>query len=144
MNKKMVSFQQDARGVTIHCADGTSYGGDVLVGADGTYSSVRENLYRDLKAKGKLPKSDAKPLPFRCICLVGQTEVLDPKEFPQLTLPQTEFNSVLGNQKDYNVRRQFRGPPSFARMRYNVLFTIFCILCLARHHYHKAQHYLLG
>ncbi|KAG0325826.1 hypothetical protein BG000_001654 [Podila horticola] len=102
MNKKMVSFQQDARGVTIHCADGTSYGGDVLVGADGTYSSVRENLYRDLKAKGKLPNSDAKPLPFRCICLVGQTEVLDPKEFPQLTLPQTEFNSVLGNQKDYN------------------------------------------
>ncbi|KAF9300752.1 hypothetical protein BGZ74_007535 [Mortierella antarctica] len=101
MNKKMVSFHQDARGVTIHCADGTSYGGDILVGADGTYSSVRENLYRDLKAKGKLPKSDATPLPFRSICLVGQTEVLDPEEFPQLKLPQAEFNSVLGNQKNY-------------------------------------------
>ncbi|KAG0097694.1 hypothetical protein BGZ93_002175 [Podila epicladia] len=101
LNKKMVSFYQDARGVTIHCADGTSYGGDVLVGADGTFSSVRESLYRDLKAKGKLPKSDAKPLPFRSICLVGQTRVLDPEEFPQLKLPQAEFNSVLGNQKNY-------------------------------------------
>ncbi|KAG0023641.1 hypothetical protein BGZ81_008050 [Podila clonocystis] len=101
MDKKMVSFHQDARGVTIHCEDGTSYGGDVLVGADGTYSSVREKLYRDLKSKGKLPKSDTKPLPFCCICLVGQTKALDPEEFPQLKLPQTEFNSVLGNQKNY-------------------------------------------
>ncbi|KFH66062.1 hypothetical protein MVEG_08163 [Podila verticillata NRRL 6337] len=101
MGKKMVSFQQDTKGVTVQCADGTSYSGDILVGADGTYSSVRESLYKDLQAEGKLSKYDAKPLPFQCVCLLGQTETLDPEEFPQLKLPQTEFNSVLGNQKDY-------------------------------------------
>lgn len=103
MGKKMVSFRQDAKGVTVQCADGTSYSGDILVGADGTYSSVRESLYKDLQAEGKLSKYDAKPLPFQCICLLGQTEALDPEEFPQLKLPQTEFNSVLGIQKDYTV-----------------------------------------
>ncbi|KAF9414848.1 hypothetical protein BGZ94_000268 [Podila epigama] len=100
MGAKMLSFHQDDKGVTIKCANGKSFKGDILVGADGAQSSVRENLYKMLKAQGKLPPSDDKPMPFGCVCLVGQTRPLDPEEFPHLKSPSTEFTAVFGVEKD--------------------------------------------
>ncbi|KAF9204205.1 hypothetical protein BGZ59_001204 [Podila verticillata] len=97
MNKKVYCFDQDDYGVTIHCADNTSYHGDILVGADGAHSIIRRHLYKALKVSGKLPPSDDVPLPFRCGCLVGQTEVLDPEEFPDLKLPLSQFLCVHGD-----------------------------------------------
>ncbi|KAF9320554.1 hypothetical protein BG003_005737 [Podila horticola] len=104
MGKKLVSFYEDDKGVTIHCADNTRYTGDILVGADGTYSTVRDHLYRTLKAKAQLPASDDTPLPFSCTCLVGQTVPLDPKEFPGANMEQehSEFNFVIGKEEQYS------------------------------------------
>ncbi|KAF9302948.1 hypothetical protein BGZ74_004604 [Mortierella antarctica] len=65
MNKKLYSFDQDDYGVTIHCADNTSFHGDMPIGADGAHSIVRRHLYKTLKAAVSLPQSDDKPLPFR-------------------------------------------------------------------------------
>lgn len=95
MGKKVESYQEDSEGVTITCSDNTTYRGDILVGADGAYSNVREQLYSTLKAKGSLPPSDEEPLPFNCVCLVGQTEVLDPEEFPGLKLHRSHFVSMI-------------------------------------------------
>ncbi|KAG0029723.1 hypothetical protein BGZ82_007784 [Podila clonocystis] len=95
MGKKVVSYQEDSEGVAVTCADNTTYRGDILVGADGAYSNVREQLYSTLKAKGSLPPSDEVPLPFNCVCLVGQTEVLDPEEFPGLKLQRSHFVSMV-------------------------------------------------
>ncbi|KAF9376536.1 hypothetical protein CPB97_010742, partial [Podila verticillata] len=102
MNKKVLSFLQGENGVMIRCSDDSTYDGDILVGADGAYSAVRQQMYADFKKESRLPSSDDVALPFSCVCLVGQTEVLDPEEFPDLKLPLSQFMSVLGSDKTYS------------------------------------------
>ncbi|KAF9310257.1 hypothetical protein BG003_008763 [Podila horticola] len=58
MNSKVVSVNQDHDSVTVQCADGTSYRGDILIGADGAYSTVRQSLYETLEKDGMLPETD--------------------------------------------------------------------------------------
>ncbi|KAG0069260.1 hypothetical protein BGZ92_004709, partial [Podila epicladia] len=99
LGKKILWFTQDEDGVTIRTSDKNFYHGDILVGADGAYSAVRQSLYKSLKAKGSLPAVDDVPLPFDCVCLVGQTEPMDPEEFPGLKLPDTQFSFVVGSQE---------------------------------------------
>ncbi|KAG0334034.1 hypothetical protein BG000_008694 [Podila horticola] len=102
MGKKVLSFLQSENGVLIRCSDNSSYEGDILVGADGAYSAVRQHMYAELKKEGNLPKSDDLPLPFSCVCLVGQTQVLDPEEFPQLKLEHSQFSTVNGSTTMYS------------------------------------------
>ncbi|KAF8979484.1 hypothetical protein BGZ52_004854 [Haplosporangium bisporale] len=104
MNKKVLNFMQNDDGVMIRCHDNQTHHGDILVGADGAYSAVRQHLYKELKSKNLLPASDDVPLPFSCVCLVGQTEVLDPEEFPELNLPYSKFNTILGRNQFSWVR----------------------------------------
>lgn len=103
MNKKVLSFLQGENGAMIRCSDDSTYDGDILVGADGAYSAVRQHMYAALKKESRLPSSDDVALPFSSVCLVGQTEVLDPEEFPDLKLPLSQFMSVLGSDKTYSV-----------------------------------------
>lgn len=104
LDKKVVNFDDDAEGVLLRCADGTSYQGDILIGADGAYSAVRNHLYKMLKTRGLLPDVDDSPLPFHTVSLVGQTEALDPDEFPDLMMELCQFNSVLGSDNMCTVR----------------------------------------
>ncbi|KAG0325452.1 hypothetical protein BG004_003214 [Podila humilis] len=100
MSKKITSMVQGRNGVLIRAADGTTYEGDILVGADGAHSAVRQCLYQLLEKdkKGLLPSSDTiVPLPFRCVCLVGQTNVLDPEEFLDLKNSDAKFYAVHGD-----------------------------------------------
>ncbi|KAF9212614.1 hypothetical protein BGZ59_006516 [Podila verticillata] len=98
LGKKVISFLQNKDGVMVRCSDNSTHHGDILVGADGAYSAVRQHLYKLLKEKKKLPTSDATPMPYSCVCLVGQTEVLDVEEFPDLKSEICQFYSVLGVQ----------------------------------------------
>ncbi|KAF9299363.1 hypothetical protein BGZ88_009881 [Linnemannia elongata] len=79
-----VTEGKDDDKVHIQAADGTTYQGDILVGADGAYSAIRKRIYEKLKTEGTLPKADQEDLPFSCTCLVGQTDVLDVEKFPEL------------------------------------------------------------
>ncbi|KAG0325771.1 hypothetical protein BG000_001685, partial [Podila horticola] len=96
LGKRVLSFIQNRDSVMVQCSDNSSYHGDILVGADGAYSAVRQNLYKDFKADKRLPASDDVSLPFSCVCLVGQTVPLDPEEFPQVKGELAQCNSVLG------------------------------------------------
>ncbi|KAF9212419.1 hypothetical protein BGZ59_006782 [Podila verticillata] len=98
MGKKMLSFDQNDQGVTIRCSDESTYHGDILVGADGAHSVVREHLFKLLKGNNQLPRSDDDGLPSDCVCLVGQTEVLDPKDFPEMKLSRSKFDCVLDDE----------------------------------------------
>jgi 2-polyprenyl-6-methoxyphenol hydroxylase-like FAD-dependent oxidoreductase len=53
-----VSFDQDQDGVSVTFGDNTATRGDILVGADGAHSAVRNHLYKTLDKEGLLPKVD--------------------------------------------------------------------------------------
>lgn len=95
--KKVVFFDQDDEGLLIRCSDGTRYRGEILVGADSAYFSIRENLFEFLNCRGKLPASDKAPLAFGSFSLVGRTRVLNPDEFPMLKSELSEISSILGD-----------------------------------------------
>ncbi|KAG0338065.1 hypothetical protein BG000_004611 [Podila horticola] len=103
MSKKVISVDQSTSGVTIVCADGTTAHGDILVGADGAYSGVRQSLYEKLVKEGVLPSSDSEPLPFSCTALVGNTVPLDPELFPELKQEDSCNKGVLGDNRPYSL-----------------------------------------
>ncbi|KAI9235459.1 MAG: hypothetical protein BYD32DRAFT_463423 [Podila humilis] len=75
MGKKVLSFEQNDLGVMIRCNDNTSYHGDILVGADGAYSAVRQHLFKVLKTEKLLPAADEGALPFDWICLTPKDRI---------------------------------------------------------------------
>jgi len=55
VNKQVERVGHSTHGVTVHCKDGSTYEADVLVGADGVRSKVREEMWR--LAEQKSPNS---------------------------------------------------------------------------------------
>lgn len=102
-SKRVLSAVEEEGKVRIQTSDNSTYEGDILVGADGAYSAVRQRLYDTLKKKGTLPKSDQEDLPFSCTCLVGQTDPLDVGEYPELKNMEEPFFTYLGKDKPYTV-----------------------------------------
>ncbi|KAF8928771.1 hypothetical protein BGZ47_001445 [Haplosporangium gracile] len=111
LGKKVVTTEQGPSGVLVRCADGSEFRGDILVGADGAYSSVRQNLYAQLKEENKLPESDGLPLPFTSICLVGQTCPLDVSQFPDLAKSKKE-----GSRENDTFKNSEWGPEAAQAM----------------------------
>ncbi|KAG0331481.1 hypothetical protein BG004_001640 [Podila humilis] len=95
--KRVLSFTQDDNGVNVRCADNSLYHADLIVGADGAYSAVRQNMYNDPEVAPTTPVSHKGTLPFKCVCLVGQTIPLDPEDFPQLDEKYSQLSSVLSD-----------------------------------------------
>ncbi|KAF9319786.1 hypothetical protein BG003_008080 [Podila horticola] len=106
MGKKILSLLQNREGVMIRCSDNTTYHADILVGADGANSGVRQSLYKSLLDKNELPKSDNVPLPFNSTCLVGQTRPLDPAVLTHLQDAHTWFETTIGENKPYAASRE--------------------------------------
>jgi 2-polyprenyl-6-methoxyphenol hydroxylase-like FAD-dependent oxidoreductase len=105
-NKRILTIKEEDDMVTIQAADNSVFEGDILVGADGAYSAVRQRLYERLKREGKLPKSDQEELPFSCTCLVGQTEPMDYEStFPEFMVPTPPFYNTLGEKEPFTVSR---------------------------------------
>ncbi|GJJ74503.1 hypothetical protein EMPS_06861 [Entomortierella parvispora] len=84
LGKKILRVEEDDDKVFIHCSDNSSYEGDVLVGADGAYSAVRQSIFKDMKKAGSLPKADFEDLVAGYTAAVGITEVMDPEKYTQL------------------------------------------------------------
>ncbi|OAQ24620.1 FAD/NAD(P)-binding domain-containing protein [Linnemannia elongata AG-77] len=100
-SKRILTISEEDDKVKIQAADNTVYEGDILVGADGAYSAVRQQLYNRLKKAGTLPKSDHEDLPFSCTCLVGQTDPLDLEEYPELKNPKEPFVTTFATGKPF-------------------------------------------
>ncbi|KAG0320200.1 hypothetical protein BGZ97_000490 [Linnemannia gamsii] len=101
-SKKVMSMEQNKEGVMIRCADGSTYHGDVLVGADGAYSGVRQALYRRMDKAKILPTSDSDQLNKGYICMVGTTKSLDPAKYPGLDSDAANINQVISKDSLYS------------------------------------------
>lgn len=100
--KRVLTVKEEDNRVKVTTADGSSFEGDILVGADGAYSAVRQRLYETLRKEEKLPKPDQEELPFSCTCLVGQTKPLDPEKYSLVKEPLCQFLTTLGKDKPYS------------------------------------------
>ncbi|KAG0019781.1 hypothetical protein BGZ80_005282 [Entomortierella chlamydospora] len=96
--KRVVTVTQDDIGVSCHCSDSTIYHGDILIGADGAYSAVRQSLYRGLRSHGNLPRQDFSPIKLDQVVVVGITEPMNQNEYPMLKEDVCQFRIVLGGQ----------------------------------------------
>ena len=99
MRKKIVAIEQDHLGVMIRCSDNTTYHGDILVGADGAYSGVRQALYKTLEQKNQLPKADGAALEAGYLAMVGVSTPRDPSKYPELKDETSHFRQIVGEQR---------------------------------------------
>ncbi|KAF9194766.1 hypothetical protein BGZ50_005806 [Haplosporangium sp. Z 11] len=99
--KKIISVQENDNGVSIECTDGSSYRGQIVVGADGAHSGVRECIYKALDEKGGLAKGDKEVPKYNGVCLWGETKTLNPEKFPKLRNPTSNVCAVFGDRLPY-------------------------------------------
>ncbi|KAG0378406.1 hypothetical protein BGX24_003940 [Mortierella sp. AD032] len=103
MKKRVLSYIPGDRYVTVRCASGDLITCDILVGADGVYSAVRQTLYHELEAKGLLPSKDSEEIILSTVSLVGQTIPLDPEKFPSIKDEHCHFMRIVGDNKPYSA-----------------------------------------
>jgi 2-polyprenyl-6-methoxyphenol hydroxylase-like FAD-dependent oxidoreductase len=96
MSKKVLRSEEKDGRVIIHCADSTTYEGDILVGADGAYSGVRQSIYKQMEEKGILPKADLESFTIGYVTMVGVSEPKNPTKYSQLSENISYFSTVLG------------------------------------------------
>ncbi|KAH7063241.1 FAD binding domain-containing protein [Macrophomina phaseolina] len=73
VNKRVVEVHMQSSGVTVTAKDGTTYEGDILVGADGVHSTVRREMWRiaDQVSPGYIPASEHTAIPCDYMCMFG-------------------------------------------------------------------------
>ncbi|KAF9142597.1 hypothetical protein BG015_000747 [Linnemannia schmuckeri] len=101
-SKKVLSMEQNKEGVMIRCSDRTTYHGDILVGADGAYSGVRQALYKRMDKAGTLPPSDLDELNKGYICMVGTTRPLDPAKYSGVEGKDASIYQIVGRNSNYS------------------------------------------
>ncbi|KAG0248799.1 hypothetical protein BG011_009910 [Mortierella polycephala] len=99
MGKKVLSILQNENGVMIRTADNKTHEADILIGADGAYSAVRQSLYNHLTKEGKLPRSDNEQLKVCHTSFLGTTGPLDPEKFPKLKDPASYCDVIIGTER---------------------------------------------
>jgi 2-polyprenyl-6-methoxyphenol hydroxylase-like FAD-dependent oxidoreductase len=53
-NRKVEKIEEDQHGVKVTTTDGSVYEGDIVIGADGVWSSVREHMWKEMEKDEKL------------------------------------------------------------------------------------------
>ncbi|KAG0298535.1 hypothetical protein BGZ96_010581 [Linnemannia gamsii] len=98
--------------VQVRCSDGSFYAADVLVGADGASSAVRQSLFRWIKEESgngtghghgqkPLPKQDLEEQQYRQVALVGVSNPLNLKRYPDLGETFSQFKVILSRHSPY-------------------------------------------
>jgi 2-polyprenyl-6-methoxyphenol hydroxylase-like FAD-dependent oxidoreductase len=72
-SKRISRVEQSAHGVTVYCDDGTTFDGDLIAGADGVYSTVRQEMWRaaDREEPGLIPEKEKKHMKAEYQVLYG-------------------------------------------------------------------------
>ncbi|KAF9355359.1 hypothetical protein BGX26_006675 [Mortierella sp. AD094] len=101
MRKKVLRTKEKDNKVTVYCSDNSIYECSILVGADGAYSAVRQNIYRELEGKGNLPLRDKDAFSIGYITMVGVSNPPNPEKYPELSdNNRTHFRVVVGEKSE--------------------------------------------
>ncbi|KAF9287646.1 hypothetical protein BGZ68_001505 [Mortierella alpina] len=105
LGKKILSYEENEFGVSVCCSDNTVYSGDILVGADGAYSRVRKNMFKKLRKRGLISKTQQTESPVPCsVCWLGVAKSQDPEKYECLKEPFVNYSTVVGgNGLGWNV-----------------------------------------
>ncbi|KAI7832733.1 hypothetical protein BC939DRAFT_434200 [Gamsiella multidivaricata] len=122
MSKKVMSFLQNKDGVMVRLQDGSTVHGDILVGADGAHSAVRQTLYQEMEKQGKLPQCDTRRMMKGYICMVGTTGPLDPAKYPGVDVPASDGTLLIGNSSSPYAWSMFSVPGN--KMCWNVVLQL--------------------
>ncbi|KAF9081442.1 hypothetical protein BGX27_004934, partial [Mortierella sp. AM989] len=105
LGKRILSISQDdERGVIIWTSDGMTHEGDILVGCDGTYSGVRQALFKLMSNKGLLPASDEEDMKVCHMSVHGTTHSIDPRIVPYAKDGFSRIDGVIGHNKPQSWR----------------------------------------
>ncbi|KAK3835609.1 MAG: hypothetical protein J3R72DRAFT_494078 [Linnemannia gamsii] len=102
LNTKILNVKQDENDVRIYCEDGSIIIGNILVGADGAHSTIRKNIYAQLKEKDR---------------------TIDTRGDPFLAEEECQFIRIVGDSKPYAgikptiLRFVMRNMPEFMKQR---------------------------
>ncbi|KAG0277548.1 hypothetical protein BGZ95_005750 [Linnemannia exigua] len=96
-NKRILKMRKCIDGTRIYCSDNSIYEGDIVIGADGAYSSVRHNMHKMMENDGLRILKDNSDMPMPYLCMVGTTNPLNPEKYPQLKDPLTHLHHVVGD-----------------------------------------------
>ncbi|KAF9433358.1 hypothetical protein BGZ76_009555 [Entomortierella beljakovae] len=96
MNKSVARYEETKDRVIVHCTDGSTYEGDILIAADGVHSGIRNQMYKQLSEKNLLPESDKKPDRIKFIMTVALFEPKDPSKYPKLKDPHCNYTVTHG------------------------------------------------
>ncbi|KAF9359789.1 hypothetical protein BGX26_011448 [Mortierella sp. AD094] len=91
--------------ISVFCSDNTEYECNIVVGADGAYSAVRQNMYNQLEEHGKLPLCDKETFSISYITMVGVAKPPNPEKYPELKDDRSYFRLIVGdnNESSYAV-----------------------------------------
>lgn len=103
--KLVLETLQNPNGASCKCSDGSTYYGDIIVGADGSHSLTRERMYTQLKEQGKLPDADMEPSCYEHISIGGITTPLDKTFYPAAHEPTAEMHIIYTKEAPYSVRQ---------------------------------------
>ncbi len=76
ISKRVTKVDHEDTGVIVHCGDGSTYAGDIVVGADGVHSGIKTMMqdHIDLSAPGKTKKDrEGLSAEFNCIFGLGKS-----------------------------------------------------------------------
>jgi 2-polyprenyl-6-methoxyphenol hydroxylase-like FAD-dependent oxidoreductase len=101
--KLVVETLQNPNGASCKCSDGSTYYGDIIVGADGSHSLTRDRMYTHLKEQGKLPDADMEPSCYEHITIGGVTGPLDKTIYPAAHESTAEMHAIYTKDAPYSV-----------------------------------------
>ncbi|KAF8169976.1 hypothetical protein K438DRAFT_222830 [Mycena galopus ATCC 62051] len=98
VDKRVVGVTPLVNGIQVTTLDGSTYSGDILVGADGVHSTIRKEMWRlgDEISPGRFSQSDRTDVPCDYRCMFGISKNV-------VGLNKSSAQTVLGHNNSYLV-----------------------------------------